>query len=107
MKRIHWEVLELSAIRKTFWWEMNQNKAFTMHIDMGGKFELDFQVRARKPRLQLAGKVEGGLDAIGGIKKKANKSERITWIGAKRDQSIQIALRRIGLPNAVIYDAIA
>ena len=24
MKRMHWTVVELSAIRKTFWWEINQ-----------------------------------------------------------------------------------
>merc|ERR1712228_1148895 len=68
MKRIHWEIIELSAIRKTFWWEINQNDKMEEHINLGGKFELDFQVRARKPRLNVgrAGLIKGGLDAITG-----------------------------------------
>jgi len=109
MKRIHWDIVELSALRKTFWWDINQNMSFPQHIDLGGKFELDFQVRQRKPRLvSNKAKIMGGLDAIGGGSggSKRKKGDRITWIGAKRDQSIQIALKRIGLPNEVIYDAI-
>eukprot|EP01084_Bolivina_argentea_P049125 90399_1 len=108
MKRIHWEIIELSAIRKTFWWNINQDGKIPEHIDLGGKFELDFQVRARKPRLNMGkGKIMGGLDAITGNKgKKKGKGDQIRWVSAKRDQSIQIALKRVGLPNEVIYDAI-
>ena len=71
-----------------------QDTRYPEHVDLGGKFELDFQVRARKPRLNLnKGKIAGGLDVISATGKaveKTKKEKRITWIGAKRDQSIQV-----------------
>eukprot|EP01083_Nonionella_stella_P174208 603232_1 len=107
LKRIHWILVELSALRKTYWWQINHDTNLPEHIDLGGKFELDFQVRQRKPRLNHAKQTNAAAQPlVVGSSGKKGKREQICWIAAKRDQSIQIALKRIGLPNEVLYDAI-
>eukprot|EP00485_Elphidium_margaritaceum_P019093 CAMPEP_0202727810 /NCGR_PEP_ID=MMETSP1385-20130828/185307_1 /ASSEMBLY_ACC=CAM_ASM_000861 /TAXON_ID=933848 /ORGANISM="Elphidium margaritaceum" /LENGTH=1480 /DNA_ID=CAMNT_0049394053 /DNA_START=107 /DNA_END=4549 /DNA_ORIENTATION=- len=111
MKRIHWDIVELSQLRKTFWWDINKDTRYPQHIELGGKFELDFQVKQRKPRNMMGSqqlKIHGGLDSITVPKgrDRAGTKRRIAWIDGKRDQSIQIALKRICLPNEVIYDSI-
>eukprot|EP01083_Nonionella_stella_P044969 120943_1 len=77
LKRIHWVLVKLPE-----------------HIDLGGKFELDFPVRPRKPRLNHAKQTNANVQPLKvGSSGKKGKREQICWIAAKRDQSIQIALK--------------
>lgn len=50
LKRYHWQIIELKDIKKTFWADINQEHG-PGFIQLGDKFELDFQVRKQKPRL--------------------------------------------------------
>merc|ERR1711972_581151 len=100
LKRIHWKVIDLKDIKGTFWEHINQRFNDDEEMKLGPKFELSFQIRARKPRLpphtsrrQLS--TMGGLANI--LNGKKEKKDRITWIGGKRDQNIQIGLKTIGL----------
>eukprot|EP01084_Bolivina_argentea_P118300 209930_1 len=51
LKRIHWKVIELKDIKGTFWENINKKYDDDTSIKLGAKFELDFQIRTRKPRL--------------------------------------------------------
>ena len=87
-------MIDLKDVKGTFWEHINTKYDDDNEMKLGAKFELSFQIRARKPRLQAhaSRRQLGGLASIMKPKPKTKK-DRITWIGGKRDQNIQIGLR--------------
>merc|ERR550525_1833589 len=103
LKRIHWKTIELKEIKGTVWEKMAK-QCDDAEVGVDTKFELQFQVRSRKPpkyarRRELCGNANPD--------RPASKRTKIKWLSAKRDQMIQIGLRRLGLKYNEIHDGIA
>ena len=105
LKRYHWKVIDLKNIKGSFWEEINL--AFDdSSIILGAKFELDFQIRSRKPKLtKYRNKGNKSIGMVMGMATR-EKKDKITWIHGKRNQNIQIGLKSMGLSNEQIYEAI-
>eukprot|EP01083_Nonionella_stella_P009138 26450_1 len=112
LKRIHWKVIELKDIKGTIW-ERFGKKHTDQEIGIGAKFELQFQIRQKKPkqatlrRTRVAGLPNFGRHPMNNEQKeRKSKKKKIQWLDAKRDQMIQIGLKKVGLSNDTIYDAV-
>eukprot|EP01083_Nonionella_stella_P290719 989191_1 len=83
-------------------------------IGVNAKFELQFQIRQRKPpktnlrKTRMAGLPNFGasLNDENNTKKSSKKKQTIKWLDSKQDQQIQIGLKKVGLKNEEIYDGI-
>ena len=105
LKRIHWKTIELKEIKGTVW-ERMAKQYDDAEVGVDAKFELQFQVRSRKPPKYAARrKLIHGTNGHG--KPSGLKRAKIKWLSAKRDQMIQIGLRKVGLKYGQIHDAMA
>ena len=100
LKRFHWEPIDADKIEGTLWYQINQKYG---EINLGSKFELDFQMRKRKPRLINKNKSNQDNRALLD-KMKQNKGGKLKWIPPKRDQAIQIGISRLGVTIDELYD---
>ncbi|ETO06576.1 hypothetical protein RFI_30815 [Reticulomyxa filosa] len=82
---MHWEPVHPSLIPQTIWKEIDDStvKYNTKH------FELNFQVRERKP---MSNSKEGGMS-----KSDKNVSERKEFVPTKRSQQVQIGFKGLGI----------
>ena len=103
LKRIHWKVIPVTDIKNTIWYDINHDNVI---VKLPAKFELDFQMRNKKPRLHKRNRTKNMLD-VSKLKGTNKKRSKIKWINAKRDQAIQIGLRKVNLKNDEIYDGIS
>ena len=58
LKRIHWKPVNIKEIKKTIWDEINHNDTI---IKIPAKFELQFQMRIKKPKLHKRNRTKGIL----------------------------------------------
>lgn len=104
LKRLHWKIIDLKLIKGTFW-ERLCRKFSDSDVNLGAKFEVNFQIRQKKPR-NPSRKHTSVKSLMDGSSKKG-KHQRIAWISPKRDQNIQIGLKKVGLSHEQIYEAFA
>ncbi|ETO24840.1 dishevelled associated activator of morphogenesis 2-like protein, partial [Reticulomyxa filosa] len=111
LKKIHWTVVPLESVKKTIWEDLAKTGETVI---LSQAFELHFQIRQKKPRMVTRNR---GESAIGQAQKPKQVKQqqyihiyiylfKITFIPMKKDQSIQIGLRKLGLSNEEIYNAI-
>ena len=97
MKRIHWEPVELDKIKSSIWSKVNQE-----WLDYDARqFELKFQVRRNKPKLNKH-ELKHGV----GAEKKHDENEKVTFVNPKRSQQVQIGLKSFHMTNEQLRSAI-
>ncbi|ETO03740.1 hypothetical protein RFI_33662, partial [Reticulomyxa filosa] len=84
MKRVHWEPIPPGLVAHTIWKEIDDS---AVHYNWK-HFELNFQVRSRKP--------------MKGVKTTSSKNEkesleRKLFVSTKRSQQVQIGFKGLGL----------
>jgi len=94
LKRMHWKVVGLQSVKGTVWERLAKQHSDT-EVPIDAKFELQFQVRSRKPNkltLNATARMTAEHSAKG-------HKRKVKWLAPKRDQMIQIGLHQIGLTN--------
>ena len=97
MKRIHWEPVKLEQVKASIWGKINQE---WMDYDIN-KFELKFQVRKNKPKLNKH-ELKHGVIA----EKKHDENEKVTFVDPNRSQQLQIGLKSFHMTNEQLRSAI-